>query len=75
MSCLTVSMMPVVRSVSMAVVSVISVTIAVSVGLSLSLVIAVVAIAVVNDLVAVFKPKGFVGLGVTLHQSHSRYNR
>ena len=63
------------RSVSMAVMSVISVTIAVSMGLSLPLVVAVVAIAVVNDLVAVFQPKGLVGLSVALHQSHGRYNR
>ena len=68
-------MMSVVGSVSMAVMSVISVTVAVSMGLSLSLVVAVVAIAVVNDLVAVFQPKGLVRLSIPLHQSHSRNNR
>ena len=68
-------MMPVVRSVAMAVVSVISVSIAVSMGIRLSLVVAVVAIAMVNYLVAVLEPKGLVRLCVSLHESHGRYNR
>ncbi len=68
-------MMPVVGSVSMAVVSVISVSIAVSMGISLSLVVAVVTIAVVNNLVAVLEPKWLIRLCVALHESHGRYNR
>ena len=67
---LTVSMMPVMRSVS--VVSVVSVTIAVTMSISLPLVVAVMAIAVVNDLEAVLEPEGLVGLCVTLYERHGR---
>ena len=68
---LTVSMMPVMRSVSV-MVSVVSVTIAVTMSISLPLVVAVMTIAVVNDLEAVLEPEGLIGLCVTLYESHGR---